>query len=101
MLGKMKDLYNLQKQAKQIKKDLQKTHIQAEVDGVTVTLNAEMDLVNVEIAPEALENAAKLEKSIMEAFKKAKKKAEQIAAEKMKEMMGGGMPGLEGLMGGQ
>jgi len=32
MLGKMKDLYNLQKQAKTIKKQLASIHIEAEVD---------------------------------------------------------------------
>lgn len=101
MFQKAKDLYNLQKQAKEIKKKLQNTHIQSEVDGVMVTLNGEMDIVDVIVSEEAAGNAVKLAKSFKEAFQKAKKKAEQIAAEQMKEMMGaGGFPGMDALMGG-
>lgn len=93
MFSKMKDLYNLQKQAKQIKQELQNIHIQAEVNGVKVTMNGEMELVDLTISEEAMtEGAVKLAKNIKEAVLKAKKKAEQIAAEKMKAVMGtGGM----------
>ena len=97
----MKDLYKMQQQAKQIKKDLQKIHIEAEVNGVVVTINGEMDLVNISIPEENLAHGAeRLSKDIQEAFKKAKKKAEEIAAEKMKSVMGdmglggGGFPGM-------
>jgi DNA-binding protein YbaB len=98
MFGKMKDLYNLQKQAKQMKKKLQKIHIEAEVNGVVVTLNGEMDLVDIQIPETALaQGAVHLSKDIQEAFAKAKKKAEQVAAEEMKSIMGdmpGGFPGM-------
>ena len=97
MLGKMKDLYNLQKQAKAIKKELKATHIEAEVNGIIVIVNGEMDIVDITI-PEfnMTQGPIKVAKDIKEAFEKGKKKAEQIAAEKMKAVMGGGFPGLGG-----
>lgn len=98
MLGKMKDLYNMQKKAKDMKQKLQKIHIEAEVDGVVVTLNGEMDLVNIQISDEAMQmGAERLANTIKEAFAKAKKKAEQVAAENMKDIMGDmgmGLPGM-------
>ena len=95
MFGKMKDLYNLQKQAKSIKGELKATHIEAEVNGVTVILNGEMSIVDIKISEEAMQRGpVRLASDIKEAFAKAKKKAEQIAAEKMKDVMGGDFPGM-------
>lgn len=88
MLGKVKDMYKLQKQAKKIKKELKNIHIEAEVNGVTVTIDGEQNIINLSISDEAMENKTKLEKSIKEAMAKATKKSQQIAAEKMKGVMG-------------
>ena len=93
----MKDLYNLQKQAKTIKKELASIHIEAEVDWVVVTMSAEMELVSIEIPDELMELSKKraLTEAILKATDKAKKKAEQVAAEKMKWVMWGmWMPGI-------
>lgn len=89
MLWQMKDLYNLQKQAKTIKKELASIHIEAEVDGVVVTMSAEMELISIEIPDEMMELSKKslLSNAIIKASEKAKKKAEQVAAEKMKWVM--------------
>ena len=95
----MKDMYKLQKQAKQIKKELAKVHVFAESDGVKVTVNGEQLVISVEINEEASTDKTKLAKAIMECTNRAMKKAQQVAAERMKSMMGG-MPGLSGLMGG-
>ncbi len=96
MFGKMKDLYKLQKQAKQMKKELSSIHIEAETNWITVIVSGEMNIVDIIIPEESLEiGGVKIAKSIKEAFEKGKKKAEQISAEKMKGMMGdGGFPGL-------
>ncbi len=95
MLGKMKDMYKLQKQAKQIKKKLKNIHIEAEEKGVIVTVDGEQNVVSIQISDEAMENKATLEKSIKEALNKATKKSQQIAAEEMKVVMGGmGLPGM-------
>ncbi|PCI25700.1 hypothetical protein COB57_00585 [Candidatus Peregrinibacteria bacterium] len=96
MFSKMKDLYNMQKQAKAMKKELQSTLVEAEVGGVLVTLNLEMNMVDLKIAPEALTaGVTALENNIKEAYQKARKKAEELAAVKMKDIMGGmGLPGM-------
>ena len=99
MFNKARDIYRLQKQAKQIKKELANIHIEAETDGVVITVNGEMEVVAAKI-PEELktsENAEKLQAAIVSAANKAIKKAQEIAAEKMKGVMGE----MQGLMGGQ
>lgn len=86
----MKDMYKMQKEAKAIKKELASIHVEAEVDGVVVLVSAEQELISVQIPDEMMgaENKAKLQKAIVEATKKATKKAQEIAAEKMKGIMG-------------
>ncbi len=95
MFGKMGDMYRLQKEAKKIKKELAKLHIWSESNGVKVTVNGEMEVLEVEISPEADHKA--IAKGVKEATNKAVKKAQTMSAEKMKSVMGG----LQGLMGGQ
>jgi len=97
-MNKFKDMYQLQKQAKQIKKKLQNTHIEAEVDGVTVTVDGQQEIISIKISDEAMENKKKLEQSIEKAMNKAIKRSQQYGAEEMKDVMGdmglGGMPGM-------
>ncbi|MFC1599982.1 YbaB/EbfC family nucleoid-associated protein [Patescibacteria group bacterium] len=97
-MNKFKDLYQLQKQAKQIKKKLQNTHIEAEVEGVTVTVDGQQEIVSINITDEAMGNKKKLEDSIEKAMNKAIKRSQQYGAEEMKDVMGdmglGGMPGM-------
>jgi len=95
MFDQAKDLYKLQKQAKEIKKELRNIHIEAEVDGVTVVIDGEQEVVSVHIAEEAYQNPTKLQETLVKAFNKAIKKSQQIAAEKMKGVMGDlGLPGM-------
>lgn len=95
MFDKAKDLYKLQKQARGIKKELKNTHIEAEHEGVTVTINGEQEVVKVEITDEALQNKKKLQESLEKAFNKAIKKSQQIGAEMMKDVMGDlNIPGM-------
>jgi len=93
MMGQMGDMYKLQKEAKKIKKELANTHIFAEVDGVKVTVSGEQEIVKVEFLHEAPADREKLARAFQEATNKAFKKAQQVAAERMKEIMGG-FPGL-------
>ena len=93
--GQMKDMYKIQKQAKKIKKKLAKMHIEATVEGVIVTINGEQEVVDV-VIPEEKRNDPKLGKYLIDAFNKAIKKSQQIAADEMKEVMdqmGLNMPG--------
>ena len=95
MFDKAKDLYQLQKQAKEIKKELHNTHIEAEVDGVIVIINGEQEIISVSWADDAVNNPKKLNENLVKAFNKALKKSQQIAAERMKGVMGNlGIPGM-------
>ncbi len=97
MFDQAKNLYQLQRQAKEIKKELKNTHIEAEVDGVIVIIDGEQEVVSVSIPEEAYQNQGKLQENLVKAFNKAIKKSQQIAADKMKPMMGGmGIPGMGG-----
>lgn len=94
LLGQMGDMYKLQKEAKKIKKELAKTHIFSESNGVKVTVSGEQEVISIDIIDEGmLSNKKALEKAILEATNKAFKKAQQVAAEKMKSVMGG-FPGM-------
>ena len=96
MFGQLGDMYKLQKEAKKIKKELAKTHVFAEVNGVKVTVSGEQEVISVEfIDMTLLENATKCGKAVAEATNRAIKKSQEIAAEKMKDIMGG-FPGLGG-----
>lgn len=94
MFGQMGDMYKLQKEAKKIKKELAKTHVSAESNGIKVTVNGEQEILGIEFVDTAiLADPKKLEKSMIDAINRAIKKAQEVAAEKMKAVMGG-FPGL-------
>lgn len=95
-MDQAKDLYKLQKQAKQIKKELKNIHIEAEADGVTINIDGEQNVVSVAIAEALAGDVKRIEKASVEAFNKAIKKSQTIAAEKMKSVMGG----MQGMFGG-
>jgi len=97
--GQMKDLYKLQKQAKQIQKELKEIEVEASSnDGwVTVVFNGEQHMVDVQISEEALnpDNKRELEKDLKNTISQAISRAQAVAAEKMKDVAGGlGIPGL-------
>ncbi|KKR05409.1 MAG: hypothetical protein UT33_C0011G0120 [Candidatus Peregrinibacteria bacterium GW2011_GWC2_39_14] len=92
MFDKVKDMYKLQKEAKEIKKKLKNIHIEATQDGFTVVMDGEFEVISVTISDEAMADAAKnkkgLEGAILKCLNKATKKAQQVAAEEMKGVMG-------------
>jgi DNA-binding protein YbaB len=95
MFDKVKNLYKVQKQAREIKSQLKKTHIEAENEGVTVIVTGEQEVVEVRISDEAVQDKKKLEKNLESCFNKAIKKSQQIGAELMKDIMGDvNFPGL-------
>jgi len=95
MFDKTKDLYQLQKKARTIKKQLKKTHIEAEHNGVTITIDGEQEIIKVDISQDAIQNKTKLEESLTKALNKGIKKSQQIGAEMMKDVMGDlNIPGM-------
>lgn len=90
MFDQAKDLYKLQKQAKQIKDELANIHIESTEGGVKVTINGEQIVISTSIDQAQYENnTAQLEKDLVIAMNKAIKKSQTIAADKMKDIMGG------------
>lgn len=96
--SKAKDLLKLQQDAQKIQNELSNIHIEAESDGFVVTIDGQMKCVKVEIEDAGLlSDQKRLEKAALEAINKGLKKSQQIAAEKMKDVMGSmglNMPGM-------
>lgn len=96
----MQELMQLQQKAQKIKEELGNTHIEAEMDGVVVTVSGELEVVSVQIIDTTLlapTSKERLEKAIKDASNKGLKKAQEIAADKMKEVMSGmgmNLPGM-------
>lgn len=86
MLQKARDMYRLQKQAKQAKKELKHIHIEAEHRGVSVTVDGEQKVVSITIAPEVPRE--QIPEFLKDAFNRAMGKAQIVAAEKMQGVMG-------------
>ena len=95
MFDKAKNLYKLQKQAREIKEKLKNTHIEAENEGVSVIINGEQEVIEVHVSDEAMQYKKKLESNLVNCMNKAVKKSQQIGADLMKDIMGDmNMPGL-------
>ena len=99
------EMMKLQQEAMKIKKELENTYIEAEVDGLVITVNGEMKVEKVEFeTTDLIWNKAGLEKAILEAVNKWVKKSQEVAAEKMQGVMqsmgmGGAAGGWMGLPG--
>jgi len=84
----MWELMKLQQEAMKVKKELENTLIESEVDGLVITFNGEMKVEKVEFEDsKIIWNKDALEKAIMEAINKWMKKAQEIAWEKMQWVM--------------
>jgi len=83
-----------------MQKKLANIHIEAEHEGVFIVINANMEVISTTIQDDAWERGKKhVETAYVEAFKKGMKKAQEVAAENMQEILGSmGLPsGLEGM----
>jgi len=85
----MKMLNEMRKAQKELKKE--KIVVEAGDGMVEVTINGELKIEDVTINPEMvdLENIEELEGAIQNAVRDGMAKAQEIAAEKMKPLMGG------------
>lgn len=94
MLDKMKQakqLFDMQKKAKSVQKELRDTEIEAVSpdNGVTVVVNGELKLNDIKIAADYLDNhsMSDLEKALKTTITEAMSKAQMVAAEKTREIM--------------
>jgi DNA-binding protein YbaB len=87
----------LRKESKRIKNELKNIHIEATEKGVVITIDGEQHVVDVKLdMNQYTDNANQLQADLKEAFNKGTKKAQMVAAEKMKAIMGDLPPGLMG-----
>ena len=90
MFDKMKQLYDLKKQADQLKKEL--AQITVEGSGgrgaVKVSMSGEMKIVSLTISPDAMDPARKnkLEEAVREAVNQGVDNAQKAAAMKMGDL---------------
>lgn len=89
MFDKAKQMYDLQKKAKAMQKELKETEIEAKsADGrVTVIFNGEMHLVNLKIDDSLMSDKFELEKKLKNTISEGIQRAQGVAAEKTKEIM--------------
>lgn len=92
--SKMGQLAKFQQEAMKIKKELENTFIESEIEGLVITINGEMKAEKAEFETDALvpglTSAQKeaLCKAMVDAFNKWVKKSQEFAAEKMQGIMG-------------
>lgn len=99
MLDKAKQLWDLQKKARAIQKDLKNTEVEAKAaEGqIVVVFNGEQHLQSIEINPEMLtpEKKGDLERGLQQAISEAISRVQAIASEKMKAIAGDlNIPGM-------
>ena len=89
MMDQMKMVAKLKKAQSELKKEL--VEVEAGDGAVVVQVNGELKIVDVKIDPELvdLEDIKELEGYIKEAVREAMQAAQELAAEKMKPLMGG------------
>lgn len=102
--SKAGELMKLQQEAMKVKKELENTLIEAEVDGLVITVNGEMKVEKTEFEASTLipglndTQKKALETAIMNAVNKGMKKAQEVAGEKMQGVMQG--MGMGDMLGG-
>ena len=90
MFDQAKDLMKLQHQAKKIKDELANIHIESTEVGCAVVINGEQLVISLAIDHSQYEgNQDQINNDMATAINKAVKKSQTIAAEKMKDIMGG------------
>lgn len=86
MFEKLKQIKDLRSQAKTMQSALAGESATAEKNGVTITLNGNLEMTAVAIADGMTK--AQIEKAVLEASNEAVKKAQKVIAEKMQAMGG-------------
>lgn len=100
------EMMKLQQEAMKVKKELENTYIESEVNGLVITFNGEMKAEKVEFETDELikgiSNKEALEKAILESINKGITNSQKVAADKMQGVMSamgmnmpnGGLPGM-------
>jgi len=104
MLGGLGDIQQMYKKYQELQNKLAKTLIRAKESGVIIDITADIKVKDVKIEDESLlsvDRKEDLENAIKNAFTKGQQKAQEVAMEKTKEILGFDPNQLAGMMGGQ
>lgn len=93
MFDKVKEMYELKKQADEMKKALEKEIIEVESGDIKVVITADQKIQSIHLG-DTID-----EKTLKEVINKALEESQKVAAKKMQDMMGG-MGGLANLLKG-
>jgi nucleoid-associated protein EbfC len=97
MLDKMKALMDMQRKMQQVKSELDSALVEAESGDrlVKVVISGAQEIKEVLIQKELQDmDKTQLEKAIKDAYNKALKRSQEMAAAKMKNIVGFNIPGL-------
>lgn len=97
MFDKMKQLMDMQKKMQEIKRQLEAATFEvASSDGtIKITMTGTQEVRNVAISGEVGQiDKTDLEKAIKDAYNRAVKRSQDVAAQKMKDVTGFNLPGL-------
>lgn len=83
MFGKAKELWDLKRQADQMKKELEKELIEVEAGDIKVVISADQKIQSIRLG-DTID-----EKTLKEVINKALEESQKVAAKKMQDMMGG------------
>ena len=91
MFDKMKQLYDLQKKAKEIQKKLEGIQVEQVQDGIKLRINGLFKVESLEIDPSFLtvDKKAKLENTLSRLFSDAVKEAQKRSAAESKDLFQG------------
>ena len=92
MFSKLKQYKDLRDKAKTLQNTLGQEHITLERNGITITLNGNLEVETVKLNPEL--NAEKQAEILKDLFNEAVKKIQRVMAEKMRGMEGFNLPGM-------
>lgn len=96
-MDRFKQMMEFKKQADQIKRELENTHIDVnDVRGIKITINGTQRFDAIEISEELIsaENKTKLETELLRAVNSAISRSQAAGAQKMKDIVGVNMPGF-------
>ncbi|HPI67187.1 MAG TPA: YbaB/EbfC family nucleoid-associated protein [bacterium] len=84
MFNQIKDLYQLQSRAKELKNVLAGKQVTGESNGVIITMNGSQEIINLKLNPEL--DIANQEQNLIKAFNDVSGKVQRLMAEEMMRM---------------
>lgn len=99
MFGNMKEmmgkLHEAQAQAKEMKERLEQIEVREESAGISIVLNANRVVKDVQVSPDLLADAEELNDRLVLALNKALEKANAVHEKEMQGLAKGMLPGMD------